>query len=112
MVYSPGIYDGKLYTFKRKKKGQWIYDRAKQGILPLVKPYETLFISEAKFDAYRELPGATIIYSDDIYKGRLLRFDAGIFHLKNNRLIHFWGERRKNKDFEFDSERNYHYLSI
>lgn len=112
MIYSPVIYKGLLYVFNRQADGRWAFEKTIEGLKPQVIPYEIIFSSEDEFESIRHLPGVTIIYSDKVYMGRLLSFDAGIFHLSDGRLIHFWGERKANEIFDYEQGMDYHYLTI
>jgi hypothetical protein len=112
MIYSPVIYKGLLYVFNRLEDGRWAFENTIGGLNPQVNPYEIINSSEEEFESIRHLPGISRIYSDKLYMGRLLSFDAGIFHLNDGGLIHFWGERRENELFDYEPGMDYHYLSI
>ncbi|TVQ03168.1 MAG: hypothetical protein EA359_10305 [Balneolaceae bacterium] len=109
-IYSPGIYYGKLYVFKKQDDGKWALDGKIEGIEPIVEPY-AIFTSETQYNRAENHPGTLKIFSaGGPYFGNVLSINTGIFHLQDGRIIHFFGQRRENEGFGQEAE--FHYLDI
>lgn len=108
--YSPTIYTGSLYEFSKNKEGAWEHQYTRTGVIPDVDPY-IVFTTEEEYQRSRLLPGSALIYSSGgPYMGRVLSINMGTFFSEDGNLVHFYGIRREND--EFNEESGFHFLDI
>ncbi|NBC02315.1 MAG: 6-bladed beta-propeller [Bacteroidetes bacterium] len=92
MIYSPGIYTGKLFMFTKDMDGRWIYNRTITGKVPPEKPY-IVYESESAFEMNKHLPLTRQLYfSGGPYLGRINYLDAGIHFLDNHQFVQFYAD--------------------
>jgi hypothetical protein len=97
LVFSPGVYNGSLFMYKKKANGNWEFDKTLQGSPPNVMPYE-VFDSEQEYIQAVENQDPKAIqanFRDGIYMGRQLSMDAGLYRLEDGRIVHFYAEWRE-----------------
>lgn len=92
MIYSPGVYTGKLYEFTRSDSLQWNLSNIHNG-LSTVQPTYEVYQSEEEYQSKMDIPGVNQIhFSGGPYWGRLYSLDAGVFYLNNGHIVQFYGE--------------------
>ncbi len=96
LLYSPGIYSGALYLYKRDINKSWALSETFQGTPPHFEPY-ILYDSEAQYQASKKFPGVTKInYAGKAGRGKLNSMNAGLFYLpKREQIIQFYAEWRE-----------------
>ncbi|MCG2588200.1 6-bladed beta-propeller [Rhodohalobacter sulfatireducens] len=97
LVFSPGVYNGSLFMYKKQANGNWEFDKTLRGSPPNVMPYE-VFDSEQKYIQAVENQDPKAIkanFRDGIYMGRQLSMDAGLYRLEDGRIVHFYAEWRE-----------------
>ncbi|NBC02704.1 MAG: hypothetical protein GVY20_03270 [Bacteroidetes bacterium] len=112
VVYSPGIYKGTLFMYRKQANGKWEFDKTLQGSPPQVAPYE-VFDSEQQYIGAVENRVARAIqahYGDGVYMGRQLSVDAGLYLLDDGRIVHFYSEWREGYTESHDS--NTHLMDL
>ncbi|MDR9417752.1 6-bladed beta-propeller [Gracilimonas sp.] len=96
IYFSPGIYTGSIYSYKKVNDVEWELNNKIEGTSPYSNPY-ILYHSTAEYEENSEYPSARMIgYSGDSHKGRVHSIDAGIHFLPQRRqVVHFYGEWRE-----------------
>lgn len=94
IIYSPGVYTGKLYEFAYTELDNWKLKRTITATPPLNLPYE-IYKTEAEYERMSGIPGVNqIFFSGQPDWGRLYSVDAGIYYLDDERIVQFYGEWR------------------
>jgi hypothetical protein len=94
-IYSPLIYRGEIYEFQRMDSLHWEISDTLRGIAPSVETYE-IYESTEEYEENRDYPGVNVIYYDgDANVGRIYTMDMGVYHLNDDRVVHFFGEWRE-----------------
>lgn len=96
IYFSPAIYTGIIYTYKKKNDKEWEFGEKIQGTTPFSTPY-ILYNSAAEYEENNDYPSVRMIsYSGDAHIGRVYSIDAGIHFLpEKEQVIHFYGEWRE-----------------
>ncbi|MCH2449984.1 MAG: 6-bladed beta-propeller [Gracilimonas sp.] len=93
LIYSPGVYIGKLYEFIPSDNLKWTLQKTITAYTPS-STYE-IYNSEAEYESMREIPGVNMIRFVSIPSwGRLYSIDAGVYYLNDGKIAHFFGEWR------------------
>lgn len=107
LVYSPGIYDGKLYEFVYTNETGWRFEKVLEGFKSKIGSYETYF-HESDYERNTKLgiPGLRKIYygTNSPHIGRVISMDAGIYYLNNKELVHFYIIWPKDDNIKSDSK--------
>lgn len=92
--YSPGTYTGELYKFIKTNNGIWQFDHAFNGKKPNIEPYE-IYPSESYYKKALEnniARASKISYGGELFLGRQLSIDSGIYQINDGRIVHFYSE--------------------
>jgi len=94
LYYSPTNYSGSLYRFHRSDDGAWKFDELISGVIPDIEPYR-VYDSNAQYDRIKDGGDARVNQIHDsfgVHMGSLYIIDAGLYTLKDGRLIHFYAQ--------------------
>ncbi len=95
MIYSPGVYTGKLYEFSLRGEGKGELEKIIKGTPTHTIPFE-IYESGEEYEMKKNLPGANrIFYEGGPYVGRIYSVDTGVYYLSNGKIAHFYGEWRQ-----------------
>ncbi|MFD2531978.1 6-bladed beta-propeller [Gracilimonas halophila] len=96
IYFSPGIYTGIIYSYKKVDDAEWKLNKKIEGTSPYTTPY-ILYHSSAEYEENSEYPSARMIgYSGDWHRGRIYSIDAGVhFMPETEKIAHFYGEWRE-----------------
>lgn len=96
IYFSPPIYTGKIYSYKKENDDLWKLRTQFQGTSPYFTPY-IAYTSTAEFEESSDYPNVRkMAYSGDWHMGRIYSISAGIYFLpKKEQIIHFYGEWRE-----------------
>jgi len=94
ILFSPGIYNSRLYIIN-KKEDTWEIESSIKGKDIKQNSYKT-YESKAEFEKEKEMPGTMDMhYGPGAHYGRVYSIDAGIYQLnKGKETVHFFGEWR------------------
>lgn len=92
LYYSPAIYHGNIYCFRREEGSEWVLHKVIK-VKEFSQEYYTLF-ENSIYENYRSksVPGIRSVMfggAPDPYRGRVNTFDAGIHQLSDGRIIVF-----------------------
>lgn len=95
-IYSPSTYKGTLRMYHKQKSGEWKFAKTLQGKEPQRTPYELYSEEQYRKADDNNLARATSIwYGGEVFRGRQLSMDAGIFYLDDGRIVQFYATLRK-----------------
>jgi hypothetical protein len=91
LIYSPGVYTGKLYEFEPTEGLRWKL-KSVLNTTPLSTPSYEIYETESEYESMKEFPGVNQIRFLSIPSwGRLYAVDAGVYYLSDGRIIQFYG---------------------
>jgi hypothetical protein len=92
-IYSPGVYNGKLYEFTYTDDN-WQLSQIMEATSPTYKAFD-IYLNEEEYNKYEGISGVNkIFYRGGPYIGRLYSIDTGVYYLNDGRIAHFYGEWR------------------
>ena len=94
LIFSPCTYTGLLYKFMKENDGLWTFDRTIQGTTPGIDPYQ-IYASESQFLSAMDSEIARagqVSDANGTHWGSQFSMDAGIYSLKDGRMVHFYAE--------------------
>ena len=109
LFFSPSTYQGVIYIMKKtgEENSQWEFLGTAQGEMPGITPYQT-YQSQEHFISERNKRAARIMqisWGTNLYFGRQLSMDAGMFELSADSIIHFYSVLDKGYEYlKDDSE--------
>jgi len=94
LFFSPSTYQGLIYNMKKTgdESNRWEYLGTSRGKMPEITPYQT-YPSQGHFVSERSKRAARIMqisWGTNLYFGRQLSMDAGMFELSTDSIIHFY----------------------
>jgi hypothetical protein len=97
LFFSPRIYTGTIYVYKRLENNEWVFEKEIQGAEPRVEPYQ-IYDSEQQYQRALDAGVARALlawYGGKRTMGSQQSMDAGLFSLDDGRLVHFHAEWRE-----------------
>jgi hypothetical protein len=105
LFFSPRIYTGTLYVYKRLENNEWVFEKEIQGAEPRVEPY-LIYESEQQ---YQRALQAGVARAVEVHTGggivwiSQFSMDAGTYTLEDGRVVHFYAEWREGYERLSDS---------
>lgn len=103
LLYAPGIYNGHLYTYHRVNTGEWLSDKILSGVQfdrPAYIGFESVEEAQAQNSPYSRLFGPA-----GVHVGYLNIKNAGLYRLRDDRIVHFLVTWRADAKVDWSDER-------